>query len=280
MNSDLPQAALALRKKIQKKAGFGTLQIWGKQRWARYVPRDQSEEAKHSMTVVEPDGSVQDCLSTEAEDSTALDGQTPYMEDSCPICQDQFNGIACGAEVLLPCQHVLCKDCSSAWETCGQETCPLCREVIGASAEVDDMACYSTAAAVPKQKQESKPVAPDNSELVTHDLSGRAVLFDESIFEQIRKSVLEARHRRMASASIAAAAKSSSPATTAAAEGRLIENAAMEWPPAALASHSGFRHRRLLTNPEPGTTFCKNPKCIGCKERRTAKQAQEISSCV
>jgi len=236
------------------------------------MARDQSEAAEKSETVVGPDGSVEN-----AEQSTALDGLTPHMEDSCPICQDQFRSLACGAEVLLPCQHVLCKDCSSAWEKCGQDMCPLCRQLIGASADVDGMGCYSTAAAVLWQRQESQPAPPRSSEPATHDLSGRLVFFDDHIFEQIRNSVMEARHGRKVSFSIATSAEKELPAVTIATDGSAAVAAAMEKPPAAIASSSRLRRGRLLTNPEPGTTFCQNPKCIGCKERRTVELTQEAS---
>lgn len=293
MNSDVPQAVIAFRKKIQKKVN--KFHLWGKQQRVCEVARDQSEAAEKSATVVGPDGYVEnvcpicqqqlrgqplickDCLSDEAEQSTTLDGLTPHMEDSCPICQDQFRGVACGAEVLLPCQHVLCKDCSLAWEKCGQDMCPLCRQLIGASADVDGMGCYSTASAVLRQRQEAQPAPPGSSEPATHDLSGRLVFVDGDLFEEIRSSVMEARHGRRARASSAASAEKELPAVTIATNGSAAVAVAMEKPPAAIASSYRLRRGRLLTNPEPGTTFCQNPKCMGCKERRTVKLTQERS---
>jgi len=194
-----------------------------------------------------------------------------YMEDECPICQEQLSGLACGTEVLLPCQHLLCKDCTSALARHGYQGCPLCRQPVVARVEVDDRGYYSSAAAlvaaVQRQREgalldtlvaageesppEQRQVHGGHFGRLHHDMSGRLVMVDRDILDEIRNAVMEARRRR-ASSAIAA--------------GTVVDG-----PPRATANdHPRARAWRLhkLTCPEPGTTFCQSSKCEGCQERR------------
>jgi len=193
-----------------------------------------------------------------------------YMEDDCPICQEQLCGLACGIEVLLPCQHLLCKDCTSALAGHGYLGCPLCRQLVVARVEVDDRGYYSSmaamAAAVRRQREEAllealaavREESPqeqrqgdgDRVWRMHHDLSGRLVIVDRDILDEIRNTVMEARRRRASSASGAGI---------------------VEGPPQAHANsrpRAQTRQLRTLTDPEPGTKFCQSPKCEGCQERR------------
>jgi len=194
-----------------------------------------------------------------------------YMEDECPICQEQLCGLACGVEVMLPCQHLMCKDCTSALARHGYLGCPLCRQAIVARVEVDHRGYYSLAAAlaaaVRRQREEALLQAlaavgeespqeqqqPQGGHFwrMHHDLSGRLVIVDRDILDEIRNAVMEARRRRAASASAA--------------------GTSVDGPPQALAHgrpRARARRLRTLTDPEPGTTFCQSPKCEGCQERR------------
>merc|ERR1740123_1055693 len=71
-----------------------------------------------------------------------------WMGKACPICQEQLGGLSCGLEMMLPCRHILCKDCSSAWADEGLRGCPQCHQLIVACVALDGAGCYSSEAVV------------------------------------------------------------------------------------------------------------------------------------
>lgn len=71
--------------------------------------------------------------------------QAAYMGADCFICQESFEELPCAAEVLLPCQHVLCSDCCGKWIAHGKDACPFCRQVIQSRAVVDKSGSFHPA---------------------------------------------------------------------------------------------------------------------------------------